>query len=304
MRPWLSRFGAFTILFCVYLGAVAQELDSNLTSQNRNPGKIADEISDKAEDNAFLNLYHQVSAKEKLQAAQAFVQKFPQSAFLAQAFEVEARSSFDEGDYAAGLEYARQSLALLPENPLLLVAVADVQAQQSQDDAAIASARDALEYFDRFARPRSVPENDWPGLKRRQQASAHFVTGRAQLHKGLLQASPELRRTQLAQSVISLKQAHSLNPADDETTYLLGVAYLSAGEPKQASGQFADVYERGGVYASRALAALQQIYRSIPPGSKTDFASFLKDAQTAKEIDPPSETVAQPDGVSTHRLSD
>jgi hypothetical protein len=32
------------------------------------------------------------------------------------------------------LEYARQSLALLPGNPLLLVAVADVQAQQSQDD--------------------------------------------------------------------------------------------------------------------------------------------------------------------------
>src|SRR6204780_801783 len=150
MRPWLSRFGAFAILICVYLPSVAQELDSNLTSQNRNPGKIADEITDKAEDTAFLNLYHQVSAKEKLQAAQAFVQKFPQSAFLAQAFEIEARSSFDEGDYAAGLDYARQSLALLPENPLLLVAVADVQAQQSQDDAAIASARDALEFFERF----------------------------------------------------------------------------------------------------------------------------------------------------------
>src|SRR5271155_4429274 len=102
MRPWLS----FAILFCVYLPSVAQDLDSNLTSQNRNPAKVADEITDKAEDTAFLNLYHQVSAKEKLEAAQAFVQKFPQSAFLAQVFEIEARSSFDEGDYEGGLKYA------------------------------------------------------------------------------------------------------------------------------------------------------------------------------------------------------
>ena len=197
MLPWLRRFGAFAVVFCVCLLSAAQDLDSNVTSENRSPGKIADEISDKAEESAFLSLYHEVSAKKKLEAAQGFVRQFPQSAFLAQAFEIEARSSFDEGDYKGGLQYARQSLALLPENPLLLVAVADVQARESQDDAAIASGRDALGYFEWFARPRSVAKNDWPGLERRQQASAHFVIGRAELHKGLLASSPELRRSLL-----------------------------------------------------------------------------------------------------------
>jgi len=49
---------------------------------------------------------------------------FPNPRFSLRPFEIEARSSFDEGDYEGGLKYARQSLALLPENPLLLVAVA------------------------------------------------------------------------------------------------------------------------------------------------------------------------------------
>jgi predicted CXXCH cytochrome family protein len=306
MRPLIPTCGAIAVVFCVYLASVAQELDSNVTSESRGSGKITDQISDKTEDSAFLNLDHEVSAKRKLEAAQAFIQKFPQSAFLAQALEIEARSSFDEGDYEGGLEQARRSLALLPENPLLLVAVADVEARQSKDEAAIASAREALEYFERFARPRSVAENEWPGLKLRQQASAHFVIGRAELHKGLLEASPELRRAFLAESIASLAQAHSLNPADDETTYLLGVAQLNSGESTQAAGHFAAVYAQGGAYAAKALAALRQIYHSISPRTKTDFESFLKDAESGNRVqnNPPVKATVERGGGSTHPLGD
>src|SRR5258708_583033 len=106
-------------------------------------------------------------------------------------------------------------------------------AQESQDDAAIASGRDALGYLERFVRPSSVAENGWFGLKRRQQASAYFVIGRAKLHKALLESTAELRGSLLAESVASLAQAHSLNHADDETTYLFGVAQLSSGKPME-----------------------------------------------------------------------
>ena len=94
--------------------------------------------------------------------AEAFVVAFPQSAFLAQAYEVAARSSFDLGDYERGLAYGRQSLALLQENPLLLVSVADVEARQHLNSAAIAHAEDALDDLDRFARPSSVRKKIGP----------------------------------------------------------------------------------------------------------------------------------------------
>ena len=267
-------------ILCVVLIGLAQELDSN--GGSRSPGKISDQISDPAERAAFVALYQKTDPKRLLSAAQAFLQQFPQSAFLAQVLEIAARSSFDEGDYKGGLEYARQSLVLLPENPLLLVAVADAQAGQSQNDAAVASARDALVYLDRFVRPISVSERDWPEVKRKQQAIAYFVIGRAALSQGLQQPSGAPRRNLLADSVASLAQAHTLNSGDDEITYLLGVVQLTAGNPSAAAGDFASVYRQGGAYAAKALAALQQMYHSLPLNSKTSFDAFLEEAEKEK----------------------
>lgn len=280
MRHQALMLGVPGFIFCIALAMFAQDLDLNITSENRHPGKIEDEIHDKAERMAFLALYQKRDPKQILSAAQTFLQQFPQSAFLAQAFEIAARSSFDVGDDKSGLEYAVQSMALYPENPLLLVAIGDAQAKNLQDDAAIASARDALLYFDRFARPNSVAERDWPQVKRQQQAIAHFVIGRAELHKSLQESSPELRRSLVAQSVASLEQSHSLDPANEEATYLLGVGQLSSGKPMAAASDFASVYVQGGVYAAKALAALQQMHQSIPSISKSSFDSFLEEAKT------------------------
>ena len=85
-----------------------------------------------------------------LTSAQTFLVQFPQSAFLAQAYEIAARASFDLRQYGPGLDYARHSLALLPENPLLLVPVADVEAQQHLNEAAVSHAEEALQDLERF----------------------------------------------------------------------------------------------------------------------------------------------------------
>src|SRR5579864_8303907 len=121
----LRPLGLITLLLWSLTRLAGQDLDSVPSLQNRSPVHRADQ----------------------------FVAQFPQSAFLAQAYEVAARSSFDLGDYDRGLTYGRQSLALLPENPLLLVSVADVEARQRLDSAAIADAEGALEDLDQFGVP-------------------------------------------------------------------------------------------------------------------------------------------------------
>jgi hypothetical protein len=50
----------------------------------------------------------------------------------------------------------------LPENPLLLVLLANVQVHQSQLAEARLSARLALQYLEEFARPVSIGAADWP----------------------------------------------------------------------------------------------------------------------------------------------
>ena len=119
----------FGMLLIARAPAAAQDIDSVLTTTSRNPSTVADQIANPAERSAFLRLYQHRDPGEMLQAAKSFLQDFPQSAFIAQAYEVSADSSFDLRNYAAGLDFAKNSLTYLPENPQLLAAVADVQAK-------------------------------------------------------------------------------------------------------------------------------------------------------------------------------
>src|SRR5262252_7054872 len=161
MFPW---WGSAAVFLWLLTSLVAQDLDSVPSLQNHSPAKLADEIADHAERSAFVRLFEHSSAQGIRARAEAFVAQFPESAFLAQAYEAAARSCFDLGDYERGLAYARQSLALLPENPLLLVSVADVEARQQSNSAAIGRAAEALRDLDRFAKPSSVRAEDWPDL--------------------------------------------------------------------------------------------------------------------------------------------
>jgi predicted CXXCH cytochrome family protein len=301
MQAMRSRFLPailFGMLLSVAAPSAAQDIDTVVTTTNRNPSTVADQIADPAERAAFLRLYNHRDSAEMLQASKLFLQDFPQSAFLAQAYEVAADSSFDQHQYAAGLEYAKKSLTYLPENPQLLVAVADVQAREHLNDKAIASARAALDYFERFVRPGAVAESQWPATKRRLQASANFALGRALLQEAVNEPAGEKRIALLKESEKTLSQAQALNPTDWEIVYMLGLARLSSGDFPAAANAFAQVYQRGGELAPTALEHLQTIYKTAPANSKGDFESFVlqaahSDATELQSSPPEKSAVAQ-----------
>lgn len=276
-------------LACLVVGIVAvfsarsvlaQQLDSVATSGHRSPGAIADEIHDPAERSAFRGLYKKSDPHKLLSMSEQFVQRYPQSAFLAPVLEIAAKASFDLGDYPRGLNYARQSLALLPENPLLLVAVADVQAGQGDNDSATSSARDALTYLDKFVHPNSIVEKDWPAVKLGLQATAYFVIGRAQLQLAQKEHSLLARTALIKQSQGALAHARSLKPEDQEVNYLQGVADLCANEINDAAQNFATVYLGRGELSRRAGEDLQRIYDATHP--KKSFEDFARDAATVR----------------------
>src|SRR5580658_3367291 len=272
----------FGMLLSVGAPAAAQDIDTVVTTTNRDPSTVADQIADPAERAAFLRLYRHHDPTEMLQAAKSFLQHFPQSAFLAQAYEVAADSSFDLHDYPTGLDFAKKSLTYFPENPQLLVAVADVQARQHLNDDATASARVALDYFDRIGRPGAIVESQWPATKRRLQASANFALGRALLQEAVQAPAGEKRASLLKESEQALSQARTLNPEDWEIVYAIGLARLSSGDFPAAANLFAQVYEQGGELAPKALEHLQTIYKTLATNSKGDFESFVQRSASSR----------------------
>jgi predicted CXXCH cytochrome family protein len=272
----------FGALLSAAVPVAAQDIDTLVTTTNRSPSTVADQIKDPAERGAFLDLYKPQAAGAMLQAAKSFLQNYPQSAFLAQAYEVAADSSFEEGDYADGLAYAQHSLNYLPENPQLLVAVADVQARQHLNDEAITNARAALYYFDRFGRPGAISESQWPELKRRMRATAKFALGRALLQQAVAGPAGEKRGALLKESEAALEQARSLNAADSQIVYVLGLVRLSSGDFHSAAQNFAAVYIQRDELAPKALEQMQTIYKTLDPKTRGDFNSFVARAAESK----------------------
>jgi hypothetical protein len=185
------------------------------------------------------------------------------------------------------------SLSLLPENPLLLVAVADVQAALQQNEAAITSARDALDYLDRFDHPAAIPEHGWPDFKRRQQATAWFVIGRALVNEGLQAPAGVHRKSLFQQAAVALNRGHTLRPEDMENNYLLGIAYLGADNPTEAARSFAAVYQHGGAFAPKAREQLSAIYDATKPAGQTSFDAFV--SNQGSQPGSASPPVASPD---------
>jgi predicted CXXCH cytochrome family protein len=293
MRFLLLFSGLTGALLAASLNLAAQDIDSIVTSASRSSATIADGIRDPGERYAFVNIAKTKDPQKLRALTSSFLEKYPQSAFLAQVAEGAARSSFDLGGLQSGLDYARFSLSLLPENPLLLVAVADVQAVLHQNEAAIASARDALDYLDRFDRPLTISAKDWPETKKRQQATAWFVIGRALVDEVLQDPGSANRKSLLQQANSALNHARSLKPEDMEIVYLLGFAHLSANESSQAALAFATVCRQNAELATRAREQLSAIYQATKPAAPTfdEFVGSLE-KQTAS-FSPSPATEAQ-----------
>ncbi|HEV2276430.1 MAG TPA: cytochrome c3 family protein [Acidobacteriaceae bacterium] len=285
MRFHLLAYGVVGLLLCPNLRMGAQDIDSIVTTADaRKPATIADEIRDPAERSAFSDLMKRTEPQKLLPLSRSFLERYPQSAFLSTVADKAARASFDLGDYKGGMEYARFSLSLLPENPLLLVAVADVQALLMQNEPALSSARDALDYLDRFDRPATISKGDWPAIKRRQQASAWFAIGRALVNEALVEQQGSTRGSLLRQAASSLARAQALNPQDMEIVYLRGIDSFYSGDLSRAASEFAAVCRSGGELVPRAREQLLAIYKASKPAGAANFDAFVSGLENRTEI--------------------
>jgi tetratricopeptide (TPR) repeat protein len=255
----------------------AQDSDAVITEAGRRPFTVADEISNKGERKGFVELYRKKNPEKQVALAEAFLASYPDSPVLAQIYEVAAKAEIQLGHYQKALQYAKESLRLYPENTLLLVPVANVQAKLGLTSEARQSAQNALDYLQRFARPGTVSSKKWPLLRDQLKASCYFVLGQTRLLEGLKSPRGEKRTQLLKQAVDSLDEAEDLNPEDTEVSYVKGLSYLALDQTSSAAANFARAYASDdSAIGPRALEELTALYRSSSSDQKISFQTYLK----------------------------
>jgi predicted CXXCH cytochrome family protein len=210
---------------------------------------IFDEIQDAQERAAFREVWDEHAPAAQKQLALKFVEQYPRSVLLKEAYELAARAFVATGDYAGGLYWAQRSLRLMPENPFLLVMVADVAAKRSQPDLAEASARDALRYLSDADTPDPISPSDWPRVRNELRATANLA---------LAQVAASRRRYKEAEPLLAT--ALSQNPDKIDAVYVLGVVRAALGEEDEAASAFAHVMKTDGALADAARRSLRAIF--------------------------------------------
>ena len=213
---WTCRRPLLLLLAAVAWG---QQIDvANGPNRQVRAGSLFNEIQDGRERKAFRELWETRDAAAQKTRAAAFVETYPRSVLLREAYEVGARALVAMNEDAAGLEWAKRSLRLLPENPFLLSMAANVAAKLGQYEWAADSARRAIEYLDRAAPPASLSDADWPRVRDGLRETAYFALGRCAAAAGKNREAEKW-----------LVEALRLNPGDEQAVYALGVVRKSLG---------------------------------------------------------------------------
>lgn len=209
---------------------------------------ILDEIQDERERRAFRRLWD-ADPRAQIRLAAAFVDEYPRSILLREAYELAARAHVGEGNLGAGLDWAARALRLLPENPFLLVMVADVAAKHGDLERAHVSATDALRYLAHAEPPTTIGRERWPQVRANLRATALFVQGRV-----------AAKREQYKEAEQLLMASLTLNAADPEALYTLGVVRMAVGADEGAARVFFGVTQIAGPLASAARESLRILH--------------------------------------------
>ena len=240
---------------------------------------IFEEIRNPQERSLFKEMWNTEDPRQGKQRALEFVERYPGSVLLREAYERAARASAVLGDDKEALEWGQRALRLLPENPVLLTMIADLAAKHSQYKLAERSARQALRYLERSLPPTGISADEWPKIRDGLRNQANFALGRTALEEG-----------RYADAERWLLDALRLKPNDWVALYALGVARDSNKNPDAAAPCFAAVMKAaGGTVGEAARQRLQRVY-----AAKTRSETFEAFAAAQHWSLPPAASAPRP----------
>jgi predicted CXXCH cytochrome family protein len=165
--------------FLIVLNVIAQDIDTGHFEGSRSHGSLVDRAESEAEHRAYVELQKTSDAARRRALADDFLRRYPQSWLLAGVYQFGAGASLSLKGYDRALADGRASLRLLPENPPLLLVLAQIEVAQAKLPQAQRDARDALLWLSVFGAPTGTKPSDWTKTREKLEEYLRLVIERA-----------------------------------------------------------------------------------------------------------------------------
>jgi predicted CXXCH cytochrome family protein len=261
MKVWLA------ILLAVFPVSqlLPQDAETMIVQGNERKFTILSEIEDRTEVAAFLSLVDAKTPEKRYLLATNFLSQYPKSWLLSQVSDLLSRSCVDLNKYPEALSSARFSLRLMPENPSLRILLANLEAQNGENESATRDAKYALELLDQMEQPRDTTEKQWNLLHHQLKSSAHFAIARTLASQGLRTNEPAI----LQKSLAELNQAAAWNAEDAEVFYLRALVQIRLQQKAAAASDLAFVWKNSPALRERATTVLSILLRETSSKGET-----------------------------------
>ncbi len=281
---------AYLLIVLVASQITAQDADTIVLKDENRKFTLVSQIEDPKEAAAFLRLAQTTEPDLRHGLATNFLKLYPQSWLLPQVLDIAARSAIELSNYDEALDEGGLSLRLLPENPSLLVLLAEIEARKTLFERSIAHASDALEYLDEIERPSNMSQHEWNAVRPQLKSSAYFARARAEAARAL--ASNPHDSGLLSRALADLNSAAAWNSQNEEVFYLRSIVELDLKKRNEAAADLAFVFQSQNPLREKARSLLLLLSKQMAPKG-TSLEAFLG-SFPARRIDATLQETRQP----------
>jgi len=224
----------------------------------------------------------------KKQHIDSFASKYPDSELLAHAYEQGAYLGRQTNNREMMIECGEKSLAIRPDNFVLMTELGYAYIQKENAEKAEALALRALELAQQAQKPEQANQEQWEQARKSLMATNFSTLGFVHLHRAQnLQALPE-RSSEARQAVLPFKKALEYNSRDDFSYYGLGVASVILNDYPVAESNLAKAVALNGAMAGNARSVLEQIYKATHKNSLEGLEEVIAKARSELGISLPN----------------
>jgi tetratricopeptide (TPR) repeat protein len=208
-----------------------------------------------------------------IQAAEQFVQRYPDSGLAAYVHQSATQAYYQLTDMAQVIRHGELALRDLHGNAVLLGLVSAAYLDRRQPEKAADRATAALHAIAKMELPQGADRIAWRAQVNALDSAVHLTLGSALLEMSLHASAASDTKRRLAEATASLAQALAKNPASAEASYRLAMALDAQADSDNALRYYAWTVALGGAQADSADTKLEELCQSRGRSAKDAVAS-------------------------------
>lgn len=239
-----AKFAAALLVLGTSSPTILMQATNAQTSSDKKENPLEIKAPSKGEEKAFKAFQHFQSLPEsdsakKVQAAEDFLAKFPNSSYDSYAYQYLAVAYIQTGQVDKGIAAGEKAVQTNPSDFRTMAVLGQTLSRTVTDTAADAAAKlskaetyakNAIAGTATWVKPDAMPDATFKTLKDETLTMAHASLGLVALHQNKFDAAiPELEQA---------VQLGSSSNSDPTNYYLLGVAQQNSGHPDKAVPNF------------------------------------------------------------------